>query len=62
MKYYKGFTNDKGQRKEGTIILELKNLADTKPDFSEQDIMKRSEDISNQFLNFLKTNDLLKQT
>ena len=61
IKYYKGFTNDKGQHKEGSIIGELINLANTKTDFVEQDILKRTEEISNQFLIFLKSNNLLKQ-
>ena len=61
IKYYKGFTNDKGQHKEGSIMTELINLANTKTDFVEQDILKRTEEISNQFLIFLKSNNLLIQ-
>jgi uncharacterized protein with ParB-like and HNH nuclease domain len=61
IKYYKGFINDKGQHKEGSIVAELINLANTKTDFVEQDILKRSEEISNQFLIFLKNNNLLNQ-
>jgi uncharacterized protein with ParB-like and HNH nuclease domain len=60
IKYYQGFTNDKGQKKEGTIIYELYNLSNTKIDFAENDIMNRSEDITNQFIAFLRQNNLLK--
>ena len=61
VKYYKGFANDKGQHKEGTIISELINLAITNEDFTEQNIVKRTEDITNEFINFLKQNNLIKQ-
>lgn len=61
IKYYKGFTNDKGQQKGGSIISELVNLADTKTDFTEQDIIDRSKKIVNEFINFLKQKNLLKQ-
>ena len=60
VKYYKGFTNDKGQHKAGTIISELVNLATDKNDFTEQDIIKRTEDITNEFINFLNQNNLIK--
>jgi len=61
IKYYKGFTNDKGQHKTGSIITELINLADTKTDFTEQDIIDRSERIVNEFIDFLKQKNLIKQ-
>jgi len=60
VKYYKGFTNDKGQQKAGTIITELVSLATTNVDFTEQDIINRIEEITNQFINFLKKNNLIK--
>lgn len=59
-KYYQGFTNDKGQSKHGTIIEELKRLATAKTDFTEQDIENRNEEIINQFITFLKNNELIK--
>ena len=34
-KYYLGFTNDKGKYKDGTQIIELKNFALTKNDYTE---------------------------
>jgi len=61
IKYYKGFTNDKGQHKTRSIITELINLADTKTDFTEQDIIDRSERIVNEFIDFLKQKNLIKQ-
>ena len=59
VKYYNGFTNDKGQFKDGTIISELINLAITNEDFTEQNIIKRTEDITSEFINFLKQNNLI---
>lgn len=61
IKYYKGFTNDKGQHKAGSIITELVNLSNTKTDFTEQDIIDRSEKIVNEFIDFLKQKNLIKQ-
>lgn len=61
VKYYEGFTNDKGQHKAGTIISELVYLATNNTDFTEQDITKRTEEITNQFINYLKQNHLIKQ-
>jgi uncharacterized protein with ParB-like and HNH nuclease domain len=60
IKYYKGFINDKGQHKAGTIIYELENLALTIDDFTEQNIIKRTDDITNEFINFLNQNKLIK--
>ncbi len=61
VKYYKGFTNDKGQHKDGTIISELINLAITNKDFTEENIIKRTEAITNEFINFLKQSNLIKE-
>jgi hypothetical protein len=60
IKYYEGFTNDKGQLKAGTIISELVNLAINNTDFTEQDIINRTEEITNQFINYLKQNNLIR--
>lgn len=60
IKYYQGFINDKGQHKGGTIISELVNLTKSKTDFTEQDIIDRSEKIVNDFIDFLKENNLIK--
>ena len=58
-KYYLGYTkNNKFQR--GTDILELRELAKTKTDFTETDIRERNEKILSSFMNYLDTNNLLK--
>ena len=58
-KYYLGYTkNNKLQR--GTDILELRDLAKTKTDFTESDIHERNEKILNGFMNYLEENNLLK--
>jgi uncharacterized protein with ParB-like and HNH nuclease domain len=60
IKYYQGFTNDKGQFKQGTINAELLNLATSKSDFTEKDIENRNRKIIDGFILFLKENELLK--
>jgi hypothetical protein len=60
IKYYKGFINYKGQQKAGSIVSELVNLANKEEDFSEQSIETRAVEIINQFVNFLKQNNLIK--
>lgn len=59
-KYYKGFTNDKGQKKEGTKIVELQDFATNKTDYTEADITSRHDLIIDTFIDFLKQNHLLK--
>jgi hypothetical protein len=61
IRYYQGFTNDKGQNKAGSIISELVNLANDKSDFTEQDIIDRTKNILNRFIDFLKQKNLIKQ-
>jgi uncharacterized protein with ParB-like and HNH nuclease domain len=61
VKYYKGFTNDKGQHKAGSIIVELVNLASYKTDFTERDINERTENILNHFINYLNKQKLIQQ-
>lgn len=56
--FYKGFINKRGQKKEGTQIVELLKLADTKTDFTETDIKTRNEAIISTFLDFLRENGL----
>ena len=59
-KYYEGYTNLRGVEKEGTQIDELKKMSKEKDDFTEKDIELRNENIINEFLNYLKLNDLIK--
>lgn len=60
IKYYKGFTTDKGQKKQGTGVGELLKLANSKLDFTESDIQNRHDKIIDSFVSFLKQNNLLK--
>lgn len=60
IKYYKGFTTDKGQKKQGTGVSELLKLANSKLDFTESDIQNRHDKIIDSFVSFLKQNNLLK--
>lgn len=57
IKYYQGFTNSRNQQKEGTQNHEL-ILLSTADDFTEADIVRRTEDIMSAFVAFLKDNDL----
>lgn len=60
IKYYRGFTNDKGQEKKGTIISDLKNISNQYSDFIEIDIENRNKEIIDKFIAFVEKNDLLK--
>lgn len=59
VKYYKGFTNAKGQSKDGTSIIELLNLTSSSTDFTENDIVGRYDAIMDSFINYLSDNDLI---
>ena len=56
-KYYVGFTKN-GQKKEGTRVRELVELADSHADFTEADILERSKRIMRAFIEFLQENGL----
>lgn len=58
-KYYNGFTNDKGQRKDGTINAELKNIGSHFAEFGEKEIQNRDTEIIDEFMNLLKANNLV---
>lgn len=58
-KYYQGFTNTKGQAKEGTSIVELLNMTSSSADFTEKDILNRYNTMMNDFISYLKLNDLI---
>lgn len=59
-KYYEGYTNLRNQKKEGTLNNELIKLANSKEDFTENDIINRNNEIINSFINFLEENNLIK--
>lgn len=59
-KYYEGFVNNKGQKKEGSKIIELLNLAKSKNDYTDADITKRHDVIIDSFIEYLKLNNLIK--
>ena len=56
--FYRGFINKRGQKKEGTKIVELLHMADSMTDFTEKDIKNRNEAIITAFLAFLRANNL----
>lgn len=59
-KYYEGFTNSKGQVKEGTGVVELLDLTATSADFTEKDIIDRYKKMIDCFINYLQKNSLIK--
>lgn len=59
-KYYEGFTNSKGQVKEGTGVVELLDLTATSTDFTEDDIIDRYKKMIDCFINYLQKNSLIK--
>ena len=58
-KFYLGYKRN-GKKIEGTNILELRELANTKNDFTESDILERNEKILSAFIEYLEKNNLLK--
>ena len=58
-KYYCGYTKGKQEIK-GTMIREIRQLAKTKNDFTEEDILERNEKIFAAFMEFLAQNNLLR--
>ena len=59
VKYYTGFENNRKQKKEGTKIKELTDLAAKATDFTESDIVERNAKIILSFVTFMRNNDLL---
>ena len=58
-KYYLGFTTSRGE-KPGTDVAELKTFAKELTDYTEQQIKERSERILDGFVQYLKSNNLVK--
>lgn len=59
-KYYKGFFYDKGIYKEGTKDNELIKMATEYGDYTEQNILNRTEQIYTEFIRFVKKQNLFK--
>ena len=59
-KYYIGFSNNRGQVKEGTGVQELLDLAHNCTDFTEKDIVDRKEKLITSFISFVEKNGLVK--
>ena len=58
-KYYLGFENKRNQRREGTKIKELVDMAKSEDDFTEKDIENRNEKILSEFRAYMRSNALL---
>lgn len=58
-KYYKGFVTDRGKVKEPTANAELLSMAESKADFTEQDINERSNAILRAFVSYMERNGLI---
>ena len=58
-KYYLGYENSRKQWKEGTKIKEVIDLAKSKSDFLEKDIVQRTSNIIFEFTMYLKSNGLI---
>lgn len=59
VKYYIGFENSRKQKKAGTRIKELLELAENVSDFTESDIVQRNAKIIFNFIEFMHNNALL---
>ena len=60
-KYYVGFENSRKQKKEGTRIKELTDLAMNAADFTESDIVQRNTKMIFDFVEFMNNNGLLSE-
>lgn len=58
-RYYLGYTNARKQEVKGTKIHELIRLAKELDDFTESNICKRNKEIMDEFIKFLRENDLI---
>ena len=57
-KYNNGYINIRKQEKKGTKINELLRLAKTNDDFIEADIIKRTNDMIERFMQYIAENGL----
>lgn len=59
-KYYLGYALSSGRKLEGTMISELRELAQHEDDFTEKDIKVRTDAILNAWVQFLYSNELIR--
>lgn len=57
-KYYNGYVNSRNQEKKGTKIYELLCFAKSKDDFDEADIINRTENMIDRFMQYISDNSL----
>ena len=58
-KYYEGFVDGNGRAREGTKNVELLGIVRSKTDFTEGDIVDRTNDIIDSFVDFMDSNGLI---
>ena len=58
-KYYEGFVDGNGRAREGTRNVELLGIVRSKTDFTEEDIVDRTNDIIDSFVDFMGSNGLI---
>lgn len=58
-RYYDGYENNRG-KKQGTEIVELKEIADKNSDFTEEDVLGRNNTIIDSFMSYLSEMGLVK--
>ena len=58
-KYYEGFVDGNGRTREGTKNVELLGIVRSKTDFTEADIVDRTNDIIDSFVDFMDSNGLI---
>jgi hypothetical protein len=58
-KYYEGFVDSNGKRRDGTRDEELLEIVHESPDFTEADIAARTDEIIKSFVNFMGTTGLI---
>lgn len=58
-KYYEGFVDGNGRAREGTKNVELLGIVGSKTDFTEEDIVDRTNDIIDSFVDFMDSNGLI---
>jgi hypothetical protein len=58
-KYYEGFVDGNGRERRGTMNSELLGIVETKEDFTEDDIVSRTDAIIGSFVDFMGENGLI---